>query len=59
MLVNATQFPGPALWQGLMFLCLCWYLPWAFSNDMRNFKWATLTYAGVGVLLFVLIVINS
>ncbi len=57
MLVNATSNPGPALWQGLMLLCLVWYLPWAFSGSplSNNFRDATIAYVIVGIVLLFLI----
>lgn len=56
MLVNAHDFPGPALWQGIMLCSLAWYLPAAFHDDMKHFKAATVGYVIEGVVLFGLIV---
>lgn len=55
-MVDAHHFPGPALWQGLMF-CL---LPvWFFFLYWRNgaYFWRfSFAYAVIGVLLFFIIV---
>lgn len=32
MLVNAQQFPAPALWQGLMLIVMCIWMPWFLSS---------------------------
>jgi len=56
MFVNASAFPGPALWQGLMLCSLLWYFPAAFSQDMKYFKAATAAYVLEGILLFAWIV---
>ena len=31
MLVDATKYPSPALWQGLMLIGLAIWAPWLFS----------------------------
>lgn len=55
-MVNAANFPGPALWQGLMFLLLP---VWFFFLYWRGGKYlwrCTLAYALIGVALFFIIV---
>lgn len=50
-MVNAAQFPGPALWQGLMLLALPLWLFAAFYKDGKYMNWASIGYGAFGVAL--------
>jgi hypothetical protein len=51
MLVNAAQFPGPALWQGIMFLVMPIALILMFIREGRYAKYAIGGYVVFGVVI--------
>ena len=56
MMVNAAQFPGPAMWQGVMLLLLPMIIfgsQWKEGKYFIPILWA---YAAIGVLLIPAIV---
>jgi hypothetical protein len=61
MLVNANDFPGPALWQGLMFIAAIPTAILAFSGKTPDQQWlrakiAAAAYVAFGIALFAVIV---
>jgi hypothetical protein len=59
MLVNAADFPGPALWQGLMLLALplaAWGMVFRGGEYLR---WAIGGYVALGVILLVAILASA
>lgn len=57
VLVDASRFPGPAIWQALMLLIGLplgyWGVWW---REGKYFRWFCLGYALIGLALFALIV---
>lgn len=51
MLVNASSFPGPALWQGLMLCALPVYVCGLLVRDGKYAKISMICYLGLGVIL--------
>lgn len=57
MLVNAHQFPGPALWQGIM-LCLIPLLVFGLCyKDGKYFNLMLGIYAAIGICLLLAILL--
>ena len=53
MLVDATRFPAPALWQGLMLIVIsCWGI-WVFTEvrDHVKFKRSFWVVVAIGLIL--------
>lgn len=59
MLVNAANFPGPALWQGVMLCVIPVWLWFSFRQNGKHFALATFAYAVFGVVLAAAIVSAS
>jgi len=55
MLVNAINFPGPALWQGLMMCAIPFFLWLALHKDGKHIKLASIGYCALGFVLFFVI----
>lgn len=55
MLVNAAQFPGPAIWQVLMLMALPFFV-WGIGYRSGRYAGAAVAaYAALGVILLVVI----
>jgi hypothetical protein len=55
-MINAHQFPGPALWQGIMLCLLPLLITGMFYKNGRLFRYFCIGYACVGALLMCVIV---
>jgi multisubunit Na+/H+ antiporter MnhB subunit len=61
MLVNASQHPGPALWQGIMLIVVAIWCVYLFTGDEEKKKpGLSLAIVGaIGMALFIGIAIAS
>ncbi|PMS38448.1 hypothetical protein [Trinickia symbiotica] len=57
ILVNAQQFPGPALWQGIMLMLLPLWVFAMYYKDGRYFKLAMYGYGVIGLVSMLLIMV--
>lgn len=53
-MINAAEFPGPALWQGLMLLLILPTIP-AMIKWPDRMGWIIGSYSAVGVVLMIAI----